>query len=582
MARALLIVRRRRESRGRLEVYLDALNRNLAPDNIVPRAPSFACKDGAEAAIFNPNGATQLEGTSIRIGALLEHAPRWHEPGAPLPEGSYALLRTSADRVELAADAVASRTIWYVLTEDELIASTSQRAIITLLRDFKINRDALPWMLSSGTLGPERGWDVRLKRVRGGERLLLDRARWRLTRSGGPAAFNAAAAGDEAAFGAELSELVAAACRRLTVDPARWALPLSGGVDSRALLFHLRHRRGLETITWGRRDARHQEGNDAQIARALAATLGVANRYFPTDLSNEPRERLMQRFLTAGEGRVAEISGYLDGFAVWKTLFESGVEGIVRGDEAFGLSFVHSAAAARRRARFTLLTDFFTPHEIASFGVPEQRVPAELARGAHETLSTWRDRLYQQFRIPLGLAGLTDLKAAYVEVANPLLTRSVLDFVRRMPDGLRTEKRLWREIVRAQLPEVPFADQPAVVQIEHFLTDPAVLTLMRDEMQSSGASDLFARPLRSKVCVAIEAALRASPAPAHAKSRFALPLKRMIPEGIRAATRSWRAATADLNPLVFAFRSFLAARMNTLLQVDAATPPANLRRAMHL
>jgi hypothetical protein len=581
MARAILVARRRPDVCGRLERYLDALNRNLAPDNIVPHMPAFAHKAGVEAAIFNPNGATRLVGTSVCIGALLEEAPHWHAPGAPLPNGTYALLRADARRVELGADASASRTIWYVLTDDELIASTSQRAIITLLGNFQMNREALPWMLSSGTLGPAAGWDARLEQVRPGERVTLDRDRWRLVRSGQPPPFRANESRNTAGHRARLAQIVETSCHRLSSDPARWTLPLSGGVDSRALLFHLHGRRDLETITWGMSGTRDEDGNDAQIARTLADVFGVCNRFFPTDLSSEPRERLIQRFLTAGEGRVARISGYLDGFRLWKTLFEEGTDGIIRGDEAFGSIIVRNPTAVRFTSSLTPLSDFFTPGELATFELPEQRIPPELERGRDETLATWRDRLYQEFRIPSMLAGLTDLKAAYVEVANPLLARPVLDCVRELPDGLRTEKRLWREIVQAQLPDVPFANRVAVLSLEDFVTDREVLSLMLDEMQGRDAADLFAPTLRSKVCAAIQAALRASQAPRR-RSRLKLRLARAIPEGIRAAARSWLTVKPTLNPLVFAFRSFLASRMNGLLKLDAATPPADWQHAVNL
>jgi hypothetical protein len=564
-----------------LELYLDVLNRSLAPDNIVPSPPAFARNDGVEAAIFNPNGATQLKGASICIGAMLEDAPDWHEPRAPIPDGTYALLRANADYVELAADAAASRTIWYALTDEELIASTSQRAIITLLGNFEMNREVLPWLLSSGTLGPSSGWDARLQQVRPGERITLDRHLWRLTRSGGPSSFSADTLRDKALHRARLAETVATVCDRLSFDSARWALPLSGGVDSRALLFHLHKRHGLETITWGVSGAPREEGNDALIARTVAEVFGVGNRFFPVDLSSETRGALIQRFLVAGEGRVARISGYLDGFRIWKTLFEEGTDGIIRGDEAFGSILVRTSPAVRYTASLTLLSDFFGPREIATFELPEQRVPLDLDRAPGETLATWRDRLYQHFRIPAVLAGLTDLKAAYVEVANPLLARSVLDCVRELPDVLRNDKRLWREHVQSLLPDVPFASRTAVPSTEDFVTDRQVLTLMLDELQGNDAADQFPRSLRHKICTAINAALRASHTPRRQpwiKQR----LTRAIPEGIRAAARSWLSVKPAMNPLVFAFRSFLASRMNSLLKLDAATPPADVQRAVNL
>jgi hypothetical protein len=300
------------------------------------------------------------------------------------------------------------------------------------------------------------------------------------------------------------------------------------------------------------------------------------------DLSSETRAALIQRFLVAGEGRVARISGYCDGFRVWKTLFDEGTDGIVRGDEAFGSILVRTPAAVRYTASLTLLSDFFAPAEIATFDLPEQRVPPDLDRAPGETLATWRDRLYQHFRIPAVLAGLTDLKAAYVEVANPLLARSVLDCVRELPDSLRNEKRLWREIVHSQLPDVPFASRPAVLSIEEFVTDRQVLSLMLDELQSNDAADLFPRSLRNRICAAINAALHVSRSVPRRQPWIKQRLTQAIPESIRAAARSWLSVKPSMNPLVFAFRSFLGSRMNTLLKLDAATPPADLQRAVNL
>jgi hypothetical protein len=358
-------------------------------------------------------------------------------------------------------------------------------------------------------------------------------------------------------------------------------LPLSGGTDSRGLLALLHDRTGLQTITWGTSEARYEVGNDAQIAAELAAAFGVENRFFSTDFFAEPRERLMQRFLAAGEGRVAQISGYLDGFKIWKTLYEDGVEGIIRGDEAFGSMYIRNEYGARYTANLTLLADYFEPDEIAAFGLSEQPLEPAFAQRCEETLETWRDRLYQEFRVPHLLAALTDLKTAYVEVASPLLTRAVLECVRRLPDDLRTGKRAWREIVRVRGSAVPYARAPAVLSLNDFVSDTSMLELMLGEMESANAAEIFSPALRQTIAGSIKGFLtsgRAERKRISVRTRF----MRSLPPRWRRAARRWATMKPELHPMVFAFRAFVASRMTALMRADGGVLFQKIGRAVNL
>jgi hypothetical protein len=581
MVRAVLVVSRHPGQLNRLDAYRDTLNRKLTGDHIEPRPAAFVSRGGLSVAVLNPSNTARMHGASVALGTLLEAREDWHVPRAPLPDGSYALLRADESYVELAADSVGSRTLWYVLTEHELIASSSQRAIVTLLGSFEPNRNALPWMLSSGTLGPTAGWDARLQRLQPGERLLLDRARWRLERSIDEVEF---AADDSVTHDAHLERLHAAvegACRRWSFQPRDWLLTLSGGVDSRSLLYLLRHR-GIQTITWGVTDSTREAGNDARIARQLAGALGVSHRFFTIDPHSCAPEVVLERFLAAGEGRVARISGYVDGFRVWKTLFDEGCDGVIRGDEAFGSFAVSSPYDARYMASLTTLADFFSQEERETFELPEQPLPERLVRGRAESLADWRDRLYQQFRVPTLLAGLTDLKTAYVEVATPLLSRSVLACVRRLPDALRNEKRLWRDLVADLVPDVALATRVAIPSLTDFLADRRVLTLLTDELSSAPASSVFAPLLRTRLCAALRAAQRtAVMAPRVSRGPWRRSgWARAVPGGLRMAVRNWRLRRSTLEPLALAFRAFVATRMHALLREDAATRPAAIEPAI--
>jgi hypothetical protein len=577
MVRAVLVVSRDPEASNDLASYANLLNRNLAADEIEPRPPTVVERTGLTAAVLNPSGAAHVQGASLAIGTLLEPTGAWHVPRAQLPDGSYALLRADDAYVELAADGVASRTLWYALTDRQLIASTSQRAIVALLGSFEPNRAVLPWMLSSGTLGPSGGWDARLRRVQPGERVLLDRARWRLQSSVESTQLVAEPALSHDAHLERLRSTVVDACRRWSFDARKWLLTLSGGVDSRGLLCLLRDR-GMQTITWGLAHSDEKDGNDAHVAREVARSLGATHRFIALEPAELDPEIVVRRFLALGEGRVDRISGYVDGFRVWKTLFDEGCTGVIRGDHAFGSSSVDSAYAVRSKTSLTTLSDYFAANEIEAFELPDQRLPEALLRTGDETMAAWRDRLFRSSRIPAFLAALTDLKTAHVDVANPLLARSVLDCVRALPDELRTDKSLWRELVRRQLPEVPLARRVAIPSAADFLTQRRVLQLLLDEVNSARAGTMFTATLRARCRAALLAALQTK-RPVRRIDWGESPLARAVPAPLRAAIRRLRPDRPSLAPVVLAFRMFVASRMQAMLAADAATrtPAAALR-----
>jgi hypothetical protein len=343
---------------------------------------------------------------------------------------------------------------------------------------------------------------------------------------------------------------------------------LSGGIDSRGLLTLARARGKLRTVTWGLRDSPQRPLNDARFARRAAAAFGLPHRFFATDLADLPRELLVRRFLVAGEGRTASISPFVDGFTVWKTLRDEGVEGVIRGDEAFGQRLASSPYDVRYLAKLTMLTDYFGAAEIESFELPRQALPPALARHPGETLATWRDRLYQQHRLPKFLAALSDLVSPYVEVANPLLADGIVRCVRTLPDRLRTAKRLWRQIAQPRVPDVPLAHRPAVLPLQRFVSDTEVLEAMLAEMETRHGHDVLSPALRQRIGATLRAALTAAPARRPRETQPHL-ISWWLPIGLRQAFRRFVPLSPQFEPLVFAFRAYIASRMNALLREDS-------------
>jgi hypothetical protein len=540
------------------------LANRLAPDNIVADQAVVRRSDNLTIAAFHSNQAVRIETAAVCVGGLLDPCGDWWRPLTPPPDGSFALFRSDPAVVELVSDVVASRTIWYYWDESLLLASTSQRALVFCLRSFAFNENVIPWMLSTGTLGPELSWDERIRALPGDSTLLLERDAWRCALHTNPIRFL-----PQRASPRQHQQSLAAAVKRtlsaVNLDLAHWVLPLSGGHDSRGILVMLANRPNLRCVTWGLAEALQTPLNDANVAARLAEHFDVEHRYFQTDISAEAVEHVFDRFLICGEGRCDQISGYMDGFGIWRTLRAEGICGIIRGDEGFGWSDVASELQVRSSIGLLTLSDFADWSELAQFDLVTPTLPSHLMRSPGESLASWRDRLYHQFRIPAVLAALNDLKSPFVEVFNPFLSRGIIYYVRTMPDRLRTNKKTFRQIVDDMGPDIPYARFAAIQAPGDVMRREDVLRIVADELRS----DHLRSELDPRFLEHVIGRVAASPGPRTPQhAGFEARVKRMLPGFVRGRLQPIvRPARVDYG--VLALRAYITKRMHRLLSEDA-------------
>lgn len=547
---------------------------SLCPDNLSPVEPVIAADGGGLIlGVFNPADPAAVHDCSAYSGWLEDGEEAWWRPGAPAPSGSYALLRANATTVEAVADFAASRTIWIAQTDELFIASTSQRAIPYFLGSFEPNPVAQAWMLSAGTLGPSAGWDRRARPLGPDGTTRLDRARWRLTVREPPVQFRVDPSPDEV-HAVRLREVLQATLGDLRLDYRRWILPLSGGFDSRAILLMMKERRGLRTVTWGRREAPGQRGNDAFIAPRVAAAMGVEHRFYETDLSDEPVERLLDRYLVAGDGRTDGIFAYLDGFRIWRSFFESGVRGVIRGDHGFGPKSRESVPADHARIlhlnHMTRWCDHPGAPMLAQFGLQHlenQPLPESFSPLVGESPAIWRDRLYHLYRIPVYLAGQHDLKASYVEIADPLLVKRILDLARSHPEHLRVGKKAFLDVVAPHDVPIPYAVDSALDTRRNLMARPAFTEMLCDELASRRLRNAFTGRFADYLLASF------SGVPAASLSRRLLArsrqsLRLLFPVAVRSRLRRKREVRV-WDPRWVALRACIASHMLERLAIDA-------------
>lgn len=482
---------------GSIAERLRAICRRLEPDNITPRAPRIVVAGNTAYGVMNPTLPLLERSGSVVLGQLFEPgAVQWDVPETTL-DGSYALFRDGAERLEVATDPAGSRTIWYYLDEDLFLSSTSQRAIVTFLGSFEFNESVIPWMLSTGTLGPLLSWDRRVKALPPDSSVTLDKKKWTVSIRSSPIEFVPSKTND-VNHRQLLRESVESVFSSFDPDLAKWGLALSGGVDSRAVLYFLRNAgrdvRRLRTLTWGLQDSyRHEPGNDARVAREVAESVGASHKYycFPA----KPLREIVDRFVALSEGRTDLVYGYLDGFDTWRQLFQDGVRGVLRGDQGVGTMKLRlpTTSEVRHKAYCPTCSDY---RDLVRYSseyelLAAQESPPRLLRRRGETLAAWRDRLFHGFKLPTVLAALSDLKLSYVEVVNPLLSRKVLETARRLPDRLRTNKLLMKEIVASMSPRLDFATDRALTRPLAFLRTKSTMQILEAEINSTNARSIF-------------------------------------------------------------------------------------------
>ncbi|MER8762905.1 hypothetical protein [Mesorhizobium sp. M0968] len=403
-------------------------------------------------------GGDELVGHEDRafcFGILLRDQKEWAKVGSNTPEGAYALVRYDDETIELVTDMVASRAIWYAVTDDKFIVSTSQFAVIRSLPDLQFDQTTLAWYLAAGTLGPYRSWDARVQMLKPDSVLRFDRHAWRHTVQTGNVEF-CEARSSEAATTKDLEGTIDASFSQVRLDEKSWHISLSGGYDSRLNLLKIGPTK-LQCFSHGRRDALSDPVGDAAVAKSIAIAVGAKFEFLPFDLSDYSPSVLLTSLLHASDGRVSNFTGVLDNLDSFRKLSAEGVRGIVRGDECFGWLETTTEEDVRRGVGLALLSDFYAPAQIAEWGLTCPELPVEWQRRPAESRENWRDRLYQGYRLPLVLAPLSDIVLNFMEVANPLLTHPIIRMVRRLPPNLRTAKKSIKHISLKLKPRIPYA-----------------------------------------------------------------------------------------------------------------------------
>ena len=468
------------------------LTEKFVPDHFTPNPMRSIQSPGLSMSIINPLDILEVKNDSFYLG-LLTHKPQdWHIPGGGIPDGNYALIRANEDTLELVSDVSGTHPMWYYYDEQVFIASSSQVAIISLLGSYQPNPKTYPWFLSGGHHGPLMGWDQRIRKVRSNHsKIVLDRNQWTLDEVTNKLSFSPVKM-DSSRYFSYYQEEMTNLLGSINLDYHRWVLPLSGGVDSRALLLLMKRDLNLRTLSWGHSSAEKNPIGDVYTAKKLAKHFHLSHEFYPVDISPLPFEQIFDRFLTIGEGRVDAIAGYVDGFDVWNQFFDQNIEGIIRGD--LPVSQMPVAKSVEEVWEYLCMPPFknsFNKELYDTWELSDQDIPKDLQKRDDETFTEYRDRAFIEYRAPSCHGGRNDLKLLHTEVFSPLQTTAVVNLYKTLPDEYRAGKTLLNQLVKKLNPGIPFAITDSVVDYKEYLRHPLVVNFVRQTLQDSMNSGPF-------------------------------------------------------------------------------------------
>ena len=480
----------------RFKKNIKEIDRKITPSNITPKVVNIKQDKNTISAVFNPVESVRQTDSSLCLGYVENEDWDDVKSDSKKLEGTFAIFRKRQNKVQLITDWVGSRTIWYYCDKDKFIGSTSQLAIIYYLETFEFNQSVIPWILSSGTLGPFHSWDKRIKALKPKSVLTLDTEDWEIDECVSEISFKSDI--NQRNQEVQLKKALNQAFRNLKIDTKKWMLPLSGGYDSRGILMFLKQNnyKNIKTITWGAKKSENERNSDAYIAKKLAMHFDVSHKYALTEKSSEPVEEIVHRFLINGEGRIDNIAGYMDGFKIWKFLYENNYDGVIRGDEAFG-----TGKYMKKPFRYTFCSDYNNLTPILKQHKWNQDIPIYYEKRKNESKKEWRDRVYHTYSIPIGLAALNTLKLNYCEIINPLLSPSILKIVYKMSDKYRDDKTAFRKIINNEIPQIPIAKQAAILSQQDILRQKEFTSYIRNVLHKKNGpfNQVFITELCEKI-----------------------------------------------------------------------------------
>jgi len=514
----------------------------------------FIQKDDRFLAIVGYHSDLNIDINSGCLGFV--SSQNWNEEGVT-PDGNFFIYKTGIESIELLSDYCSTRSIWYYHNPGEYFCFSSFQLPLILFKGvFNFNKKVTSWMLSTGCLGPNNSWDQDIKLLPRLTSLKFIHTEDKVTLS----SYNVIAPNDVPTKESELVEYfdnyLKKGFEKIVMPVKSTALLLSGGGESRLLLWYLGIKHKLQTITWTTPASEKVLGSDVQIAKALSTKYNVPHTIFYLKNESLPPKEILNRFLKYGEGRVDHISGYMDGFELWKKIQNSGISSIIRGDHNFGRYKSTNYTISRKLVGAQWVDDF---ENLKKYKL-NQEINDYVKPSRGESPMSYTYRLAIDFRHPLINSALNDFKLNFSEVNNPLLNNSMVSLSTVLPQYMMKNKRLTKKRNKINIPDIPIATSVSIESLKN------MAMIFKDEFVESfskvSADDLKNMDLPENLFQDIKKyteGIRPNTA-----SETSNGIKKFIPKSIKKFLLSLKKDNVPFSKL--AFRAFILVNMNKKIE----------------
>ncbi|MCC5908165.1 MAG: hypothetical protein JJU13_18260 [Balneolaceae bacterium] len=429
-------------------------------------------------------------------------------------------------------------------------------------------------MLSTGTIGPDFSWDKRIKKLTPDSSVQLDKENWSLIINENSFKIESKQLSYEKHKKDLLNAIQNTLRSLLNLDFSRWPITLSGGYDSRAILCKLKQlgpNNQFIALTHGSEGSLDTIGSDANIARQLTEKLNIQHKFHKIEKTSISIKKVIDRFIKQSDGTTDHITAYMDGMDMWKNFVEKEkFFGIIRGDVVFHPQKIKTPLQARKMVGLLLCSDFSNLNKLANdFNLPDQVLPVSLRKNKNESVTDWREKIYQRFRVPTIHSALSSIKLSYVEMINPLLSKRVVKQVNSMPDSFRKDKSIFKDIVESLSPDVPYTSAPSLSK-QDVISTPDFLHVITNKLNDSYSRHLLGSVFIDQVLSKVKQRKKAVPAKKvkSKKIKVSSLLLYITPKFIHKIYQKYK-SKPDLNPNILAFRIFIIVRTHELFNEES-------------